>query len=1421
MERREDPAPRRHSHEPRAAWSCIAALGAVLLGAEAGAQPNVPPQFGSIPVTSADEDDSYHYDVVVVDPGISLGGSVFMSAPTLPAWLTLTYHGTDGFGTAEATLSGVPTQADVGNHDVVLEASDGEFTIQQSFVITVSNAPDPPAVVTPIPDQDGTEGTPFGPLDVAANFTDSDGDARSFSATGFPAGSGLSISAAGVISGTPTNAAAQASPFNVTVTATTGDGDVDDTFTFTVANVDNPPTVVTPIPNQSGTEGTSFGPLNVAANFTDIDGDARSFSATGFPAGSGLSVNAAGVISGTPTNAAAQASPFNVTVTAATSDGSVDDTFAFTVVDVDNPPTVVTPIPNQSGTQGTAFGPVSVAASFDDPDDDPLSFSATGFPASSGLSMSPAGVISGTPTNAAAQASPFNVTVTATATGRTVDDTFQFTVANVNDAPAAVADSYTTAEDTARNVAAPGVLGNDTDPDSGTSLTAVLDANVTNGTLTLNANGSFSYTPGANFNGSDSFTYHANDGSLSSSPVTVSITVTAVNDAPSTVADSYTTAEDTPLSVAAPGVLGNDTDPDSGATRTAVLDTNVSNGILALNANGSFSYSPNGNFAGTDSFTYHANDGSAAGNVATVTITVSNVDDAPLVTSSPPTAVNEDAAYSYTVTATDPDGEPLTFAAPTLPAWLSFNGTNTIAGTPQQADVGTHAVTMTVSAGAAPPVQHSFQIVVNSVDDAPVIASPIADQFATELAPFSLNLADFVSDADTQPGSLVYASTSALPAGLTLSPSGLLSGTPALAISIGDFAVSFTVSDGPNAVPVAQPFRLTVLRAGRADLALSLAAGPNPVPLNTTATWTFTISNNAPQVAVGAISLQALFAGEVPFQFDTPVAGCTFTPSGNQTQMSCTLGGLAGGATTSAAFTGRGSFVGDVFATASVAVAGPVPIDETPHNDAASASLGVAQNVSTTPAQAIASINARAAAAGDLNGDGFTDLALATGAGESTSVLLNIVDPSNANKRTLASVPVTLGDQGTGNGIALADLDGDSDLDIVTAMGPGGGNGIFLNSGTATFTASTLGDPAEDSRAVAAGDINGDLLIDLVFANAGPSPVYVNQGAAGAMVLAALLGNAESRGVALVNLFGDPLPEVVFANADGDATVYGNTAGVLQLALTLPTGPATSVATADFNNDGRFDLVFGRSAGPAAAAAPSNPVWLNTSASTGSFFLSDELGAAPTTAVVTADINLDGAPDVLAINGTGGHQIYTNVAAASGAFALHPQQLGRAGAIAAAIGTFGVDARADVALVGPDGVAVFYNDGSGNLGSGDITAPTIGLIGEPLITLTVQDVYSDAGATATDTIDGDVTARIVVVNPVNPSVIGTYTVTYNATDLSGNSATPVTRTVRVQERQSTGGGGGGAFGLEFVLLLAFVTVISRLSSRRRLRSNAS
>ena len=246
------------------------------------------------------------------------------------------------------------------------------------------------------------------------------------------------------------------------------------------------------------------------------------------------------------------------------------------------------------------------------------------------------------------------------------------TVTAVNDPPSAFTDSYSTAEDTALTVAAAnGVLANDTDSDS-TALTAVLVATTTNGTLVLSADGSFSYVPAANYNGLDSFTYKANDGTNDSGVVTVSLTITAVNDAPVAVNDAYTTAEDTALvKAAAAGVLANDTDVE-GSTLSATVVAAPTHGTLSLAANGSFTYVPAANYNGADSFTYKANDGTADSTAATVALTITAINDAP-VAGNDAYSTNEDVALTVAAPGvlandSDVDSSTLTAAVATAPA---------------------------------------------------------------------------------------------------------------------------------------------------------------------------------------------------------------------------------------------------------------------------------------------------------------------------------------------------------------------------------------------------------------------------------------------------------------------------------------------------------------------------------------------------------------------------------------------------------------------------------------------------------------------------------------------------------------------------------------------------------------------------------
>lgn len=210
-------------------------------------------------------------------------------------------------------------------------------------------------------------------------------------------------------------------------------------------------------------------------------------------------------------------------------------------------------------------------------------------------------------------------------------------------APLARPDSYDTPANTLLTVAAPGVLGNDDNP-SPSALAAVLVVAPAHGTLSLAANGAFTYTPAQNYLGVDEFTYRATNGQ-NSNVARVTITVHPIP--PTAADDAYLVELGTTLTVAAPGVLDNDSSPASLPLTAAVVEGPV-DGLLTLAANGSFTYTPQVDYATQDSFTYVANNGLTS-NVATVTITILDPD-------GPPVAADD----QYNV----PSDESLTIGAP-------------------------------------------------------------------------------------------------------------------------------------------------------------------------------------------------------------------------------------------------------------------------------------------------------------------------------------------------------------------------------------------------------------------------------------------------------------------------------------------------------------------------------------------------------------------------------------------------------------------------------------------------------------------------------------------------------------------------------------------------------------------------------------
>lgn len=198
--------------------------------------------------------------------------------------------------------------------------------------------------------------------------------------------------------------------------------------------------------------------------------------------------------------------------------------------------------------------------------------------------------------------------------GATDGATLTFTIFGVNDPPTATDDDAVTNEDTAVTI---DVLANDEDPEED-ALTIQAVTQGANGTVT-NSGTDVTYTPNPDFNGSDSFTYSVTDSISGSDTATVNVTVNPVNDPPVAVADFASTSLATATTIS---VLANDTDPDSGDTRSVESVTQPGNGIVVNNGT-NVTYTPNDGFVGPDLFSYRAQDLSGAlSNFATVTVTV-------------------------------------------------------------------------------------------------------------------------------------------------------------------------------------------------------------------------------------------------------------------------------------------------------------------------------------------------------------------------------------------------------------------------------------------------------------------------------------------------------------------------------------------------------------------------------------------------------------------------------------------------------------------------------------------------------------------------------------------------------------------------------------------------------------------------------
>ncbi|GLQ30236.1 hypothetical protein GCM10007876_07140 [Litoribrevibacter albus] len=556
-------------------------------------------------------------------------------------------------------------------------------------------------------------------INVLSNDSDEDGslNAASVTVTSNPSNGSTSVNTGtGVITYTPNSDFNGTDSFTYTVEDNSSLASSAATVTITVNAVNDAPVAVADL--VSTPEDTPL-TIDVASNDTDVDSgdavDSSTITIISSPSEGSAVVNS-GQVDYTPNTDFNGSDTFTYTIEDGNGATSNTATVTINVTSVNDLPTatddsatvdedssvVINVLTNDSDIDGTIDATtVSVQTS---PTNGATSVDAT----TGEISYTPSADFNGSDT--------FTYTVKDDADGTSNAATITVTVTSINDAPVAVNDTATLLEDVAHTI---NVLGNDSDVDGTLDATSVEVVTApSSGTTVVNTtSGAIEYTPNSDFNGEDTLTYRVQDNQGEwSSPGTVTLTVQAVNDAPLANADSYSIDEDTPSVL---DILSNDMDVDGTLDVTSVsIVTNVSNGSLTDNGDGTQTYTPNTDFNGSDSFTYSVlDDSSESSDTVTVDITVLSVNDAPTISGTPTTDIVQDESYSFTPTLGDVEADALTVTATNLPNWLTLDAaTGTLTGS--TAIVGTYSdIVLTVSDGSANTSLASFSINVEADTD--------------------------------------------------------------------------------------------------------------------------------------------------------------------------------------------------------------------------------------------------------------------------------------------------------------------------------------------------------------------------------------------------------------------------------------------------------------------------------------------------------------------------------------------------------------------------------------------------------------------------------------------------------------------------------------------------------------------------------
>ena len=363
------------------------------------------------------------------------------------------------------------------------------------------------------------------------------------------------------------------------------------------------------------------------------------------------------------------------------------------------------------------------------------------------------------------------------------DEIFTITVNPVNDAPVAVDDAAAGSEDTAVTIG--NVLANDTDIDNTLTAASITGfSQAANGTIAYNNDGTFTYTPNADFNGADSFTYTLDDGAGGLDTATVNLTVTAVSDAPTTAPVTLPAmAEDSGTrTISQAELLANAGDADGDSLTAANLQISSGGGTLVDNGDGTWTYTPDPNDDTEVSFSYDITDGQGGSVAGSATLDLTAVSDAP--TTAPVTlpAMAEDSGTrtisqaELLANAGDADGDSLTAANLQISSGggtLVDNGDGTWTYTPDPNDDTEVSFSYDITDGQGGSVAGSATLDLTAVSDAPTTAPVTLPAMAEDSGTRTISQAELLANAgDADGDSLTAANLQISSGGGTLVDNG-------------------------------------------------------------------------------------------------------------------------------------------------------------------------------------------------------------------------------------------------------------------------------------------------------------------------------------------------------------------------------------------------------------------------------------------------------------------------------------------------------------------------------------------------------------------------------------------------------------------------------------------------------------------------